>query len=156
MNNKLKSFTLSEILVVIIITAILVGLAFAVLNLVKKQTIIIENNYSRTTELMQFKHSLWLDFNNYEIARYIPHERKLFLKSEIDSISYIFNDQNIIKNRDTLKLSLTIDKLFFKGIETKEGIIDGIRFTNNESPTNQSIFFFKKNDASQFINENGI
>lgn len=37
MNNKVKSFTLSELLVVMIITAIVVGMAFSVLRLVQKQ-----------------------------------------------------------------------------------------------------------------------
>ncbi|TEB40727.1 hypothetical protein D0809_29130, partial [Flavobacterium circumlabens] len=35
--GKVKSFTLSELLIVMIITAIVVGMAFSVLRLVQKQ-----------------------------------------------------------------------------------------------------------------------
>ncbi|MBQ52974.1 MAG: hypothetical protein CMF35_15035, partial [Leeuwenhoekiella sp.] len=43
--TKLKAFTLSEMLVVLAITAIVVSLAFVILNLVTKQIQLISTNY---------------------------------------------------------------------------------------------------------------
>ena len=65
MKSKVKSFTLSELLVAMIITVIVVGLAFTVLNLVNKQIAVIQKNYNRTTNLAFFKQRIWLDFNKH-------------------------------------------------------------------------------------------
>ncbi len=156
MNNKVKSFTLSEILVVIIITVIVIGLAFTVLNLVKKQTNSIERNYERISKITFLKQSLWIDFNKYETIEYNSNEKTLFFKSELDSITYLFDNEIIIQNIDTLKLNLKIDKVFFEGNEVQNGIIDGIRIFDNRDFENQSFFIFKRNDASTFVNQYGI
>ncbi|HBI00707.1 MAG TPA: hypothetical protein DDY18_03685, partial [Flavobacterium sp.] len=64
MIKKVKSFTLSELIVVMIITVIVVGIAFSVLLLVKKQIKGIEKNYQKTTQLALFEEKFWRDFNN--------------------------------------------------------------------------------------------
>ncbi|WP_299517042.1 prepilin-type N-terminal cleavage/methylation domain-containing protein, partial [uncultured Flavobacterium sp.] len=63
MIKKVKSFTLSELIVVMIITVIVVGIAFSVLLLVKKQIKGIEKNYQKTTQLALFEEKFWRDFN---------------------------------------------------------------------------------------------
>ncbi|MEM9650388.1 MAG: prepilin-type N-terminal cleavage/methylation domain-containing protein, partial [Bacteroidota bacterium] len=60
--KKLRAFTLSEMLVVLLLTVIVVGLAFSVLNLVQRQMSGIESNYARNTAFDQLKQSLWVDF----------------------------------------------------------------------------------------------
>jgi len=65
--NKIQAFTLSEIIVVLILTTIIVGLAFSVLTLVQKHMRSIQSNFYNTTELKKLETSLWLDFNRYSL-----------------------------------------------------------------------------------------
>ncbi len=156
MKTKVKSFTLSELLVAMIITVIVVGLAFTVLNLVKKQITIIQKNYNRTTELAFFKQRIWLDFNkNSEIA-YNDQTQQLTLKSATDSVYYSFYDDFVIRNTDTLKTKLKIENLYFQGVQAEGGIIDAISFVENKEAADSHFFVFKKNDATLFMNQDGF
>ena len=50
-NSKVQAFTLSEMIVVLIITSIVIGMAFSVLRLVQKHMGGIQDNFNRSTEL---------------------------------------------------------------------------------------------------------
>ena len=156
MNNKVKSFTLSELLVSMIITVIVVGLSFSVLNLVKKQLAQIQRDYAKTNELTFFKQQIWLDFNKNNLIFYNIKQNQLLLKSDTDSLLYTFETDFIIRKNDTLKSNIEIEKLFFEGNEVKDGIIDAISFTEKTTSTNKHFFVFKKNDATLFMNQDGF
>ena len=103
MNNKVKSFTLSEMLVVMVITVIIVGIAFTVLNLVRKQINFIETNFSKTTELALCKQQLWQDFNQHSQIWFNAKEQTLMLTSELDTINYSFSKEYLLRQKDTIK-----------------------------------------------------
>lgn len=156
MNSKVKSFTLSELLVAMIITVIVVGLAFTVLNLVKKQISVIEKNYNRTTELAFFKQRMWLDFNKNTTIIFNSNKNQLTLKSETDSVFYNFNADYILRNTDTLKTKVLIENLFFQGTKVKDGTVDAISFIEKKEAADSHFFVFKKNDATLFMNQDGF
>lgn len=156
MNNKVKSFTLSELLVAMIITVIVVGLAFTVLNLVKKQITVIEKNYNRTTQLAFFKQRMALDFNKNAALFFNSKINELVLKSDLDSVFYNFKDDCVLRNKDTLKTKIQIEKLFFQGNEVSDGIVDAISFIEKKEASDSHFFMFKKNDASLFMNQDGF
>ena len=54
LKRKIKAFTLSEIIVVMLLTIIVIGLAFSVLTLIKKQMLLMENNFSKKTKEILF------------------------------------------------------------------------------------------------------
>jgi hypothetical protein len=156
MKSKVKSFTLSELLVTMIITVIVVGLAFTVLDLVRKQINAIQKNYNRTTELAFFKQRIWLDFNKNNDIIYNAIENQVVLKSDFDTISYNFKDDIVIRNKDTLNTKVKIEKIFFKGIEIKQGIIDAISFLEEKEASDSKFIVFKNNDATFFMNQDGF
>jgi hypothetical protein len=156
MNSKVKSFTLSELLVTMIITVIVVGLAFTVLDLVRKQINAIQKNYNRTTELAFFKQRIWLDFNKNNDIIYNAIENQVVLKSDFDTISYNFKDDIVIRNKDTLNTKVKIEKIFFQGIEIKQGIIDAISFLEEKEASDSKFIVFKNNDATFFMNQDGF
>ena len=156
MKSKVKSFTLSELLVAMIITVIVVGLAFTVLNLVNKQIIVIQKNYNRTTNLAFFKQRIWLDFNKHSQIIFNSNDNQLVFKSEIDSVYYNLNNDFVLRNTDTLKTGIQIEKLFFQGNEVTEGIIDAISFIEKKEAADSHFFVFKKNDATLFMNQDGF
>jgi prepilin-type N-terminal cleavage/methylation domain-containing protein len=155
--NKIKSFTLPELLVVMIITAIVVGMAFSVLRLVQKQIHAIETNFNKTTGLVLFEQRLWQDFNELNTIQFNSKENTLLLESEMDTVVYSFQENYIIRNNDTIKLKLMTNKFLFKGKEVQEGTIDALSISAKAELPDYEIFVSKKNDATLFMNqEDGI
>ena len=153
-SNKVKSFTLSELLVVMIITIIVVGITFSVLNLVQKQIRIISKNFQKTTELSLFEQRLWQDFNYHSTAVYSGS--KLTFISDIDTVTYSFNEEFAMRNKDTIPLRLTIEKAFYFGREIRSGYIDAVSVSGQEELPNYSIFASGEKDATHFMNQDGF
>lgn len=157
LKTKIKSFTLTELLVVMIITAIVVGLAFSVLRLVQKQIYAIQKNFDKTTTLVLFEQKMWQDFNELHTIQFDSKFNSLVLTSEIDTVNYTFQGNFILRNKDTIQLKIAPTKLFFNGKEVKTGYIDALSISAEAEIPNYEIFISKKNDLTFFMNqENGL
>lgn len=155
--GKLKSFTLAELLVVMIITAIVVGMAFSVLRLVQKQIHTIQTNFEKTSTLVLFEQKLWQDFNETHKIIYDDQKQMLLMTSEIDTVLYSFQEKFTMRNLDTIKLKINPNKVFFKGKEIKAGTVDAITLFAETELLDYQIFVSKKNDVTLFMNqENGL
>ncbi len=150
--SKIPAFTLSEMIVVLIITSIVIGLAFSVLTLVQNHMSGIQHNFSRHTQINQLEQSLWLDFNRYSHISYDELNEILTFKTETDSINYQFKTDRIIKQRDTFNIPLESKVLFFGGNMVNHGAIDALKLETSKRFQNQKLFIFKENDATLFIN----
>ena len=154
-HNKVKSFTLSEMLVVMIITTIVVGIAFSVLSLVQRQIRVVGNNFETTTTLSLFEQRLWQDFNQH--GSILATEKKIVLTSVKDTVVYNFEPEYILRNStDTIKLKVAIDKLYYLGDDVKSGFIDAVRISANEELPEYNIFVSMQYDASHFMNKDGF
>ena len=150
-NNKIQAFTLSEIIVVLILTIIVVGLAFSVLGLVQKQMLAIQVNYNKSIELQKLETSLWIDFNRYSNIRYDAIEDQLILKHELDSISYSFSKDIIIKAQDTFSIPIETKTFYFDGVLSTTNKTDAITLRTTKAYQNRELFIFKKNDATTYM-----
>lgn len=156
MPDKIKAFTLAELLVVMIVTAIVVGIAFSVLQMVQKQVYLINKNLDKSANLSLFEQKLWQDFNEFNQLEFNRKDNTLAMKSEIDSIMYYFDDEYVMRNKDTIKLKLAIETTFFEGTEIVEGEIDAISISGEKEFPDYKIFISKKNDATLSMNTDGI
>lgn len=147
----MSAFTLSEIIVVLILTSIIVGLAFSVLGLVQKQMIAIQRNYNMNLELKKLETSLWLDFNRYSKIEYDAIENQLLLKHELDSIVYTFSKAFVVKKQDTFPIPIEQKEFYFAGIISKTKKVDAIKLTTTKSVAGRKLFVFKKNDATLYM-----
>lgn len=148
--NKIKAFTLSEMIIVLILTAIVVGLAFTVLGLVQKHMLSIQKNYNTQTEIKKLETSLWLDFNRFSKIEFDNIENTLKFKTEIDSVKYQFLDTKIVKDLDTFPIMLQQKMFFLNGKLAKQGQVDAIKIETQKQK--QVLFVFKQNDATLFMN----
>ena len=158
MNKKLNSFTLSEMLVVLIITAIVVGLAFSVLSIVRRQVHKLQSDTDQRVKYDMLKSKLFLDFNKYPNA-YLSGDDTFMFKSEIDSTIYTITDNLIITNQDTLVKNVKEAQFFYKNNQVEKGKMDAIKFIIEEKrEVFKSIFVYKYNDATDIndIESNGI
>jgi len=151
--KKIKAFTLSEMIVVLIITTIVVGMAFSVLNLVQKQMNGIEKNYSKNTEYNLLRQSLWIDFNRCDKVMYNAGNDELTFMNELKSTKYILSENNIIKEKDTFFLKWENQKFLFANKEISFGEIDAIDFETTMEFGNHRLFVYKNNSATTYMNK---
>ena len=149
--HKIQAFTLSEMVVVIILTGIVVGMAFSVLSLVRNHVYGIQDNFNKNTELNKFEQILWLDFNRHPKIEYHSVDDKLIFTSEIDTVTYKFTTEYIVKALDTFNISIQSKLLFFDGNEIINGQLDAVKLETSKVFQNQQFFVFKQNDATQFM-----
>jgi len=153
-NGKIRSFTLSEMLVVLLITAIVVGMAFAVLTLVRRQLAGIEENFSKNTTLSLFQQRLWQDFMEHNNAFYDSGE--LRFTSAADTVYYRFAREYTLRKGDTLPINLTPEKMYHLGVVVPSGKIDAIRLSAEKTLPGHVIFACRENDAAHFMNLNTL
>ena len=149
--SKIKAFTLSEMLVVIIITSIVVGLAFSVLTLVQKQMRAIEDNFENTTELNKLEQSLWIGFDMYSKIEYNKEKDLLLFTNALDTLQYTFTKESIIKEKDTFSVQINHKTLFFDGDSIQQGYVDAIKLETTNPFLNKHIFVYKQNDAALYF-----
>jgi len=151
---KIKSFTLSELLIVMIITAIVVGMAFSVLRLVQKQINTIRKNFDKTTALALFEQRMWQDFNSSSTIQY--DSQQVLLQSANDTILYRFYDDYTLRNKDTTHLRLAVLDAFLAGEKIKNGYIDAISVSAEAELPEYTIFVSMRNDVTFFMNQDGF
>lgn len=150
--HKIKAFTLSEMVIVVLLTVIVAGIAFSVLQLVQKHMYAIQTNFKHATDITLLEQSLHIDTNRSNHIKYDELESTLYFISEIDTVSYKFETTHIQKATDTFNVAV-IDKLFyFKGEATTANRVDAFKFTTAKEFQSKSIFIFKRNTANTYMN----
>lgn len=149
--HKIKAFTLSEMIVVIIITTIVVGMAFSVLAMVQKHMKGIQANFNNTLEIEKLEQVLNTDFNRYSKIQYSTNNEELFFISEIDTITYQFTEKHVITPTDTLSLEVHHKQFYFNGAKVIDGKIDAIMLETTKALLSQNVFVYKRNDATLFL-----
>lgn len=150
-SRKVKAFTLSEMIVTLLITTIVVGMAFAVLNLVQKQMLGIERNYEDSTELNRLRQSLWIDFNRYETIFYNEKSGELSFSNAMETKQYSIGQNLIVKDKDTFNLKWEEQHFLFENMERTSGEIDALNFKTGKAFGAQQLFVYKKNSSTTYM-----
>lgn len=152
LTNKIQSYTLSEMIVVLILTSIVVGMAFSVLTLVQKHMGGIQNNFNATTKFHLLEQSLTLDFNRFSDITYDSVDDVLVLSSELETKSYVFTQDYILKDQDTFPVQLTSKIFYFDGLNVEKGKVDAIKLEASKTFQNKRLFIYKLNASNTFMN----
>lgn len=154
--KKVRAFTLMEVIIVLVISVIIVGLAFSVMNMVSKSCRNISSNYNIKNKEQLLVNQLEVNFNltndNY------CYESGFKFSSPVDSMEYEFlypylitspSDRNMMK--DTLLGNLKNISFYFKGDTISQGRFDAFKI---ETPAGQ--YFIRKPNTFKeyFLNEN--
>ena len=150
-NKKLKAFTLAEMLVVLVVASIVIAMSFLVLNMVRKQVVLIQENYHKKQEVQFFEAVLTRDFKTHS-AVYYKNQNRLSLICSKDSISYVFSGKGIIREKDTFQIEVSNKKLFLDGKEVQVKTIDAIKIILSENYSGKELFIQQTKDASYYIN----
>lgn len=149
---KASSFTLNEILIAMIVSVIVIGIAFSVLGLIQKHMWSIQENLKAIGDLNRLEQALWIDFNTYHNITYNDQASEMILASPLDSISYKLNGHWIVREKDTFQIKMNDKTFYFNGKNVTNGKIDAFQCIGDKNKINQSIFVYKRNDAALFIN----
>ena len=137
--------------VVLILSSIVAGLAFSVLTLVQRHMQGIQGNFNNNTELDKLDQLLWLDFNRCQNMTFQPSENRLVFLSAMDTTYYEFHDNNIIKDLDTFPIPLKNRTLYFNGETVGLGKVDALRIETTKLFQERILFVYKQNDAAAFM-----
>ncbi|RDY60786.1 PulJ/GspJ family protein [Flagellimonas nanhaiensis] len=151
-HRKVSAFTLSEMLVVMLLTIIVVGLAFSMLGLVQRQMWGIQDNYETKTIENVLQQALWIDFGRHSQIQVTNGNSTLIMANELESTTYYFMKEYVLKDRDTFHTNLKVDKLYFRGDEVQGGIVDAIELAGVIEGKTKHFFIYKSNDAAIFMN----
>lgn len=153
LNKKVKAYTLSELIIVIIITSIVAGLSFSVLNLVHSHMNQISRNFDYELKVKQAELKMTIDFNNYSKI-YIAGDDKLVFKNYKDSLIYRLESGYFIQDRDTLDLAISDKAYFFRGNKVKRGNVDALEVIFRQSDKLKTrLFVYRKTDALNILND---
>ena len=140
-------------LVVLLITTIVVGMAFSVLRLVQHQMQGIAANFERNTELNLLRQRLWIDFNQSEGVWYNAVEAQLLCSNELQQRTYTFHPDFIVGEKDTFRIKGVRLKFLFKGEVQPHGEVDALDISTSREMGAQQLFVYKQNAATSFVNE---
>ena len=148
---KIKAFTLSEMIVVLLITIIVVGLAFSVLRLVQKQMGGMQKNYENGTEVNLLRQALWIDFATYPTSHYNEANNTLRFENELGYKDYIFESEWILQEKDTFNIKLKSKNFFLDGKEYASGEIDALQLETIKELGSKTIFVHAENAADEYM-----
>jgi Tfp pilus assembly protein PilV len=153
-SKKIAAFTLSEVLIVLVVTSIVVAIAFTVLRLVTKQYNAINMRYQERTEIQKLKQRMTTDFDSAKSIFWDYLEEKLQInKGNEDLVNYEWTDNFLLRNTDTLSKHIAELKLFYRGDEVVKGQIDGIDIELKRSGQIINLFVSKKLDSRQQLSD---
>lgn len=148
--KRIAAFTLSELMVVLVVSSIVVTIAFFALSSVQKQVRSIQQTYEKQQEIQFIERLLLGDLNTHE-GYYDDKKKVLLLTNSRDSVQYYFDDHIMTRNKDTMRLKVVSKVLYREGKEIKKGSIDAIELQFSNTFSIHSIFVSKMNDASHYI-----
>lgn len=149
--KRLNSFTLSEVLVVLIITAIIIGIGFSVLRLVQREVLAIQRNFEKRTAISLFCQRISQDFDrSQEVAN---EDATLWLYSATDTVRYNFYHDYILRNSDTIPLKAGVKKKYLKGEETSKNRCDAVVLSLEREIPDYYLFLNSSPDAALYLNK---
>ncbi len=150
--KKIKAFTLSELLVVIIISSIVVSLSFLALQNVQSQVRNIITTFEKQQEINRLERWLQQDLNQYA-CEYDEGRKALSLKNSKGEIEYLFGKEIIKRNQDSVVLTVTKLQFYLDGSTVEKGKIDAVEMNFANIYSQRQFFVYKRKDASFYLNQ---
>jgi prepilin-type N-terminal cleavage/methylation domain-containing protein len=152
--QKLRAFTLMELLIGMIISSIVISFCYATYSIIYKQYLTYKAVKQEVVQTAQLNAILTTDFLNAETVTY--DDTKLTLNNTDASVlEYNFNDEFILRRQaeivDTFKLVAT-DIIPQYITEQQPTMITGISFNALVLGENESFHFIKTYSAETIVN----
>ena len=148
---KIQAFTLGELLVVMVISSIVVTLSFLALSTIQRQLRAIHATFEGQHTITQLERRLVMDLQ--ESRQSFKRGEVLVFQGVEDTVKYKLIEKRLVRQSDTLDISLEDIKLFYRGDSIATGTFDALEISFGNTYGERGFFIYKNNDASHFINE---
>ncbi|MEX0274883.1 MAG: hypothetical protein AB3N16_10940 [Flavobacteriaceae bacterium] len=147
-SNKLRSFSLNELMVVLVITVLIVGMAFSVLRLVQGQMRQIGGILDQRMEIDQLRQALWVDINQYPMATYDPKKGRVLFSNALGHKEYQILEDRLATPRDTFHVKIGELRFLYQNRDVTYGEFDALKLTTSKETGHQPLFVFRNRTAS--------
>ncbi len=138
-------------LVVLLLTVIVVGLAFSVLTLVQKQMHSVQTGFEENSTRNQLRQVLWKDFRTYPYVHGHANTDRLTFQNEMEQVTYEFKEDTIIRASDTFAIRVRQKMFYFLGKTVLEGPIDAVSI-QTDTPNERMIHVYGACTSETFMN----
>ncbi len=146
---KVKSFTITEILVVIVITSVVVSLALSVLRMLQRHTLTLSDFQTAKNELYLLNNQLAIEFSKAESIHWSSENEILTFTTPLKQAT-IAVDSIALSQR---QLEVKERTVYLQGKEkSASGIIDALKLEMNVKGKDQTIFVYRRNDLNTILN----
>ncbi|QLE02053.1 hypothetical protein HX109_10985 [Galbibacter sp. BG1] len=142
---------MNELIVVMVITVIVIGLAYTVLNLVQSHMKGISYNLDNASENSLMQQALTIDINRFNEA-YIGPNGKMVFRNELDSVTYFYEESYFVREVDTFNIEVGETSFYLDNREIYSGKFDAIQIEVNPMDRMSTIFIYRQNDAKTYMN----
>lgn len=153
MKKKLKGFTLSEILVSLAISSLVILAAVSIYYITLKSAGNFNFRRTNNTEFLNFLYRFENDFE--ECQTITLQHNKLIIKCENDSTNYQFSETNVIISKknivDTINVQIIEIKYYLDSNLVENGLINAITITFLFEGRNKEVLINKKYDACNYL-----
>jgi len=151
---NIKAFTLTEIMVVMAVSAIVVGIAFSVLTVVQNNMNSITTNYEYHSKIKALEVELTIAMHQCTHIEWQPEEATLTLSSPMTTAQYRLYTDSIVTPTLTYPL-VTKNVLFYRsGTVVTSGAIDAIEFDFEHTSALHRTFVYKHTDPTLYFELN--
>lgn len=155
LNRKIISaFTILEVVITMIISSIVIVLAYTLLNTIQNEWQKITKNQTKVTELAVFKHTFDNDIDKCDYIKFIDPHTYIF-KFTDDSTVYVFGKKIVRKSKlsvDTFEIEFdSVIPHYLKQIHVGN-IIDSINMAISSPVSIKKVVFEKRYSSSDLIN----
>jgi len=148
--KKIQAFTLSELLVVLVISSLIISMAFVVLSMIRSQATMLQGNYEKKQRIQYVERVLFSDINSY--ATTAVSKNTLLLTSTVDTVHWNFYTKYLVRNSDTIHAPVTGNTLFLDGRPVENGYFDAVQLNFSEAYAQHELFIYKVKDAAYYLN----
>lgn len=124
-NLKLKAFTIVELLVIVTITALLLGLVIGVLSMVQQQFVTMQKSYRLYEDWFLLEKRLYRDFA-YSVIELEGNTLRVDKTLLVDEYQ-ILSDKVVLNRRDTLDVKIVSFKGYSDRVLQLEGRIEALQ-----------------------------
>lgn len=162
MSTKVKAFTIMEITVAMLISAIVIGMAYTCFNIIYQQYHTFNTKQAELVEIDQLNKVLQHDFDKAEII--LQDNDDIVLKNKDDQLTYHIQPDYILRIAnavDTFKVNTQEVTRYFEGqtLDTESDLpennrIDELSFTIIYHNEKIPYYYFKQYSSQDLINRN--
>ena len=128
-------------------------MAIVILIIVQKEMKSIKTNYKNNTELRTLEQALWKDLSSHSVY-YNKSKEQLIAIGVNDTVVYQFKPTYIVRNTDTLNLSIFEKKYFLDSkILESNGEIDALELIFSKQQNHKKLFIYKNKAATYYIKQ---